>query len=1001
MPHQKVVRRRMRSEEWADLRFAWLQRGICLDKHEITDLEIREGRQISEDHYEYDSDWHPLNRGDLYFSPDGTVFIRGRAVIPSHLKHQTVYLSIKTPAEMIVRINGHYAGGLDPNRNRICLDAYADAPELFIEIEGYNRSKPDDERNTDVRGLQGCRQIFQGAYFTTIRKDIQSLIYDFTLLLDIAHSDVFPEDYRSFLFHELNTALDLIDYETFSGIDRALAHIQTHIYENTDYRGRGNVALVGHSHLDIAYYWRRIHAIQKNARTILIQMRLMDQYPEFRYTHTQAYLYETLEMYYPELFAELKEKIESGQFEVVGGMYIEPDCNIPSAESLIRQCLYGQHYFRRAFNRTIDNAWLPDVFGNSWILPQILKKSGIDYFVSNKMATWNDTNKFPHNHFIWKGIDGSSVYACVPPTHFINWNLPSQLQENWEAYRDKQTGGQTLCMFGYGDGGSGCTEEMMELYRRFDRLSIMPKTELTGGSDFLHKNFDHNTKLETWDGELYLEMHRGTFTTKADLKHANRSLEFLLRDAEILSVLRYLNGKEYPADLLRDCYKRLLLNQFHDILPGSHIHPVYEDAMADYRKLEQELQAFVSSDSSDSGYFNTLNFDRSLISFIEDEQGTISRHGKKGFWMLPSGSALAPVTLSRPSFPNWLTADPDEAGTLRVKTPFYQVAFRADGSFSSLYDRELEREWVKDGCGFNTLHLYADTPGIYEAWDITPNYKDIPVPLPVSAPLSLAYCDDISAEFCVRFSTGISIWTMIIRLFANSRAIEVEHVVDWNEKNKLAKINFGPDVLTRELVCDTSAGYIKRDLTKNTTWQQARFEVCHHKWCDLSETDGGVAIINEDKYGVGLEGDEISLSLLRAPIRPDIASDIGHHDFCYLILPHSGDAISANINRTSLEYNIPVRKASSMELAMPTMPLYLQAMKLSENEEYIIIRLSEQDGRRGRIQLPFSVKLMNLLEDVQEETNTIFYHPFELITLGLKPEDLRTLINQTTMDNNI
>ena len=200
--------------------------------------------------------------------------------------------------------------------------------------------------------------------------------------------------------------------------------------KNDTYKGTGDVALIAHSHLDIAYYWRRIHAVQKNLRTVLIQLRLMDKYPDFKYTHTQPYVYETLEKYYPDVFAELKQKVANGQFEPVGAMYVEPDCNIPNAESLVRQCLYGQQTYKRMFGKTVNNAWLPDVFGNSWILPQILKKSGVDYFVSNKMSTWNDTNRFPHNNFIWKGIDGSSVYACVPPTHFITWNAPSQIQEN-------------------------------------------------------------------------------------------------------------------------------------------------------------------------------------------------------------------------------------------------------------------------------------------------------------------------------------------------------------------------------------------------------------------------------------------------------------------------------------------------------------------------------------------------------------------------------------------
>lgn len=995
MAHVKVVRRSMRPEEWTDLRFVWLQRGIYEEKYEITDLEIRDARQISEDQYEYYSEeYRPLKKDDMYFTPDGTAFIRGRVRIPEHMKGKQIYFSLHTAAEMIVKINGKYVGGVDPNRERILLNPYIDSDDLSIDIEAYNRSKPDDERNPASLAYRGCRQVFEGAYLATLRDNVQSLVYDYTLLMDIAHSEYFNEDYRKFLFRELSKALDFIDFDTYEGVDEAAKYVEDHIYANTDYKGTGDVALVGHSHLDIAYYWRRIHAVHKNARTILIQLRLMDQYPEFRYTHTQAYTYETLEKYYPELFAELKEKIASGQFEPVGAMYVEPDCNVPSAESLTRQCLYGQMYFRKAFGRTIDNAWLPDVFGNSWILPQILKKSGVDYFVSNKMSTWNDTNRFPHNNFIWKGIDGSCVYACVPPTHFITWNMPSQIQENWEAYQDKQTGGQTLNMYGYGDGGSGCTEEMLEMIRRFDKLSVMPKIEVTGGDDFLHKNLKGNTQLATWDGELYLEMHRGTFTTKSNLKKMNRLLEFKLRETELSCALASLNGTDYPSDELTDCYKKFLLNQFHDILPGSHIHPVYEDAMADYADVSSRLDSLLAR-TAGTEYFNSLNFTRSSLTFIEDETGDTVRHGVKGFWTVPALPGLTGGRLSASEGrKDWLGCTRcEECGALIIETPFYRAKLAADGSFLSLFDKELDREWVKEGCGFNKLHLYADNPGMYDAWDILPNYKDVQIPLTVAKSLSLTKSDDVSAEFTVTLTTEKSSWQMVIRMFADSRAIEVENIVDWDEKHKLAKVNFGPDVLTRELVCDTSAGFVKRDLTKNTTWQQARFEVCHHKWCDMSESGGGVAIINEGKYGVGLEESEISLSLLRANIRPDITSDIGHHDFCYVILPHRGDAVEAEINKISLEYNIPLRRSSlsvpsALRSALNDCGLYLQAMKRSEDGKSIVLRLSEQDGRRGKITFPFEVQIMNLIEDVEKTSSVVPYHPFELITVAVKPEEL-------------
>lgn len=1012
MAFVKVVRRGMLPQEWAHLRYGWIKRGIIKKKYEITELEIKDALQTGENTYEELTPYRPLKRGDLYFSPDGTVFIRGRGVVPMSLRNEKAkaWFYLQTAAEMIVKINGHYAGGLDPNRDRILLGPWLEAGkwEFTFEIEGYNRSKPDDERNLDTMDLRGCRQIFEGAYVAELEEGLLSLYYDLTLLLDIADCENFHEEYRKMVIRELNHALDLVDYDSFAGAEEASAYIEEHIYRNRNFGGTGTVALVGHSHLDIAYYWRRIHAVQKNARTILIQMRLMDRYPDFKYAHTQPYVYELLEKYYPELFAELKEKIKQGSFEPVGAMYVEPDCNIPAAESLIRQCLYGQHYYRKAFGITVDNAWLPDVFGNSWILPQILKKSGVEYFVSNKMSTWNDTNRFPHNHFLWKGIDGSEVYACVPPTHFITWNMPSQIQENWEAYQEKETGGQTLSMFGYGDGGSGATEEMLELMARFDKLSVMPKTQHMGADEFLHRNLKDNQKLETWDGELYLEMHRGTFTTKSDLKAYNRRLEFMLRDTELLSLLRMRQGKDYPQEELNRCYKMLLLNQFHDILPGSHIHPVYEDAMKDYCRLEEHLQALLSQEGD--SYFNTLNWKREGILFFPNEKGGFVRKGERGYFDMPDRGARSggePGSVlegdgGREADASWLgiswskTCQKEtsirehawrEGASLCVETPFYRIRFGEDGSIESLYDKRMEREWAAGG--FNKLHLYQDMPGIYDAWDILPGYKDVEFPFTVEKALHLTFADGQAAQFTALLGTpeGRSAWRVILRLFKEDPGIEVEHVVDWNEKHRLVKAEFTCNVLSRELMCDTSAGYIRRETHKNTSWQKARYEVCHHKWCDFGEKDGGIAVINEGKYGLGVEEKGFSLSLLRSTIRPDILSDLGHHDFCYLILPHKKDAVEAGINRRAFEYNVPLVRTPEKGLGFDFAPLYLQAAKLSEDRKFVVFRLSEQDGLRGKMKLPFRAVLMNMLEDVQGEAQEIAYGPFEILTVGMRVED--------------
>lgn len=975
MAHIKVVRRSMRPEEWTDLRFGWLKRHIYDTKWEIKNLQIRDARQVSEMEFEYyTEDYRPLQKGDMYFTPDGTAFIKADVDVPQELQGKELWFSLKTAAEICVQVNGKYVGGVDPNRERMLLSPYADTGKtLHFEMMGYNRSKPDDERNPESLSVRGCRQIFEGAYLCTVNHAVQNLVYDFELLLDIAKSELFSEDYRTFLNRELNNAMNCIDFDddgTISGVDAAQRYLDEVVFANDTYKGAGDVALIAHSHLDIAYYWRRIHAVQKNLRTVLIQLRLMDRYPDFKYTHTQPYVYETLEKYYPDVFAELKEKVDAGQFEPVGAMYVEPDCNVPTAESLIRQCLYGQQTYQRMFGKRVNNAWLPDVFGNSWILPQILKKCGVEYFVSNKMSTWNDTNRFPHNNFIWRGIDGSEVLACVPPTHFITWNMPSQIQENWDAYIDKDTGGQTMNMFGYGDGGSGCTEEMIELMHRFDKLSVMPKCQHMGGAEFLEKNLKNNDNLQKWDGELYLEMHRGTFTTKSNLKQANRRLEFKFRTAEMLSVLRGENNTEQITGL----YKKLLINQFHDILPGSHIHPVYEDAMADYQEIEAQLDAMIGSGTK---YFNTLNFERDALTFVENKKGTATRMGKRGNWLIPHLPALSSGALRRANGSGaWLTVGET------VETPFYSLRLHTDGSIASLFDKELEREWVSGD--FNKLTLYEDRPGNYDAWDILPNYKEKTLPVLVAEPTVLAEQDGESATFKTVLKTEKSTWTQLLRVFRRSRGIEVENVVDWQEKHVLAKALFSCNVLSRKALCDTSAGYIERDTHKNTTWQQARFECCHHKWCDLAETDGGVALINDGKYGVGLDENVMSLSLLRATIRPDITSDMGAHRFCYMIFPHAEDAVHAGVNRLAFQYNVPLVKADVIYTGSTFAPLYLQAMKHAEDGRRVVVRLSEQDGKRGTLHFEQPVQVLNMLEDVLEVTDTVTYKPFEILTLGME-----------------
>ena len=984
MAHVKVIRRSLLPDEWTRIRIGWLKKRLIAKKAEITGWTVREGRQTGENTYEmYDREPRPLRRGDEYFTPDGTAFLHAEAEVPAELRgERNLRLMLSTAGEMLVRVNGRLQGGIDPNRETLLLPPSADGCYQF-DIEGYNRSKPDDDRNEDTMRLKGCRQVFQGGWFAVEDEDAAALYQDVTLFYDILQGGEFDEDYTALVSDRLYHALTLVDRDPAEGLKEARDYIARELYGSSLYRGSGSVALVAHSHLDIAYYWRRIHAVQKNARTCLIQLELMDRYPSLIYTHTQAFLFESLEKYYPDLFERVAEKVRTGQFEPAGGMYVESDCNLPAAESLTRQFLYGQRYFREKFGKACGNCWLPDVFGTSAVLPQILKKSGIRYYVSNKMSTWTDTNRFPHNSFIWRGLDGSEVYACVPPTHFITSATPTEIMSNWNAYQDKNSGATTLCMYGYGDGGSGVTEEMMRTVERLGRVSALPRLTVTGGQAYLEENLNETKDLAVWDGELYLEMHRGTFTTKSDLKRQNRQLEILLRDTELACALRWITGKVYPAEELGEAWKKLLVNQFHDI------HPVYEDAMADYVQIRKDCAELTGPE--DAVLYNTLNFARTLPAFVPDPQGSASHLGVPGRYVRGAMPALDSVREISPSGdPDWLRVTVQPDGSLEVETDTLCTVLAPDGSITSLKD--LQGREYTDG-EFNKLRLFRDVPGNYDAWDILPTYREVELPLRLTKAAAVSFRNGETADFTCELETEKSRIVRTLRFFRGVGAVETEYHADWHEDHVLAKAEFSCAVRTPYALCDTGAGFITRETNRNTTWQQARYEVCQHKWCDLSETDGGVAVINDGKYGVGFRDNMISLSLLRATCRPDLISDRGTHDFGCLIVPHRGNAQAAGINRMALEYNTPLLRAALPAVRLPdTGTLFLQGMKQSEDKKKLILRLTEQDGCRGRICFPWPVTVMSLLEDAEQETDTVAYGPFEMLTVAVEPDRAVSLL---------
>lgn len=1042
MAHEKVVRRSMSLKQWARLQFARIDSVVVEQKHPTEDWRIRLG-QYFPDRYVWDEDYHPIQSGDLWGRPDGTAEFIGLATVPEAMAGRTIWLEFHTGAEVIVYRDGEMVDGIDPNRLRTRLVMGAQPNQrIALRFEAYTRSKPDDDRSMTARHMKGCVQRFNLPHLLVLNDEALSLKYDLEVLYSMAFGNQASEALREGLEYEIEKLLRLFplydsDSEALLGaIPQIQEYLRSHVYRaDSPYGHVGRLACVAHSHLDVAYHWKVAQSVQKNARTSLIQLRLMERYPEFGYAHSQAWTYETLEEHYPELFEEVKTRIAQGRWEIVGGMYIEPDCNVPSAESLIRQVVYGKLYFLDKFGVEVDNCWLPDVFGNTSILPQILKLGGIDYFVSNKMSTWNDTNRFPHNNFIWRGIDGSDVYACVPPVHFITWMEPDQAIESWDAFLDKDVCNESLHMYGYGDGGSGVTDEMLEYYERLKQLPGLPQLRLTSGKEYLHSSFGKNPeRLSVWDGELYLEMHRGTFTTKGRLKRENRRGEFLAQETETLCALAALHGMDYPVEELRDAWKLLLLNQFHDILPGSHTNAVFHEAMETYAQMHTQFDLLrqraldclaLPAASDDVCVFNPFSDARGGIAILEpldeepitadaicDDQGN---QFPMQVQQVPGGQTR--LIAAVPEIPplgtrNFrLTATMSEGPSLQssasdcvLENRFFRLEFDDGNRLTSLFDKRRKRQVISPGTAANEWQLFEDKPGNYNAWDILANYEDHPVDIPGWDSREFVEHGPLTVALRLRRSFSCSQAEQIIRLHSDTPRIDFETWVDWQETERLLKVAFPVTVKSRFYTTDTSAGVLERENHRNTSWQEARFEVCGHKWADLSEGMFGVALMNDCKYGYDVRDNVIRLSLLRATIRPDRVSDKEEHLFTYSLFTHDGDWCRGGLVEAAYDLNWPLRAMcgrrstltearAGITISSPALKCF--AVKLDERGSGdVIIRLAELYGSHGsadiKVDFPFQeAQLCDLLErptesaQVQAGVANLEYRPYQILTLRL------------------
>jgi len=773
-----------------------------------------------------------------------------------------------------------------------------------------------------------------------------------------------------------------------------------------------SVLAVGHAHIDTAWLWPVAETVRKCARTFASQLALLDKYPTYVFGASQPQHYAFVKDHYPELYAKIKQAVRDGHWELQGGMWVEADCNLISGESMIRQILHGKNFFKDEFDIEVRNLWLPDVFGYSAALPQILTKSGIDFFLTQKLS-WNQVNDFPHHTFLWRGIDGSEVLAHFPPENTYNSSLGADsLVLGRDNFKEKDFLDEFASLFGVGDGGGGPKEDHIEFGLRMADLESAPKVRFGKASDFFERLKKHTPRLPTWAGELYLELHRGTLTTQAAVKKSNRQLEHHLRALEIL--WSCLPLEKYPAEQLDTIWKKVLLNQFHDILPGSSITKVYETTRREYQEISMRCDSLIQEAATQL--------------FEKDEESLVAVNGLSypfdGPVVLPEnwdkcavidadGNDL-PVQCENQRFVVHLQIDPFSFITLKKNTrdipvipavsglilenELVRYEFAKDGSLVRAWDKECGREILSAGKLCNILTLYEDYPNDWDAWDIDVFYQR--TRLASASPLKWEALPGgpVRQGLFFELTIGNSNISQHVYLGHRSRRLDFETTVDWREKHRMLRVAFPVNVHADRASFDIQYGYVKRSTHRNTSWDTAAFETVGHRYADLSESDYGVALLNDCKYGYRVHENVIDLNLLRSPTYPDPDADQGQHQFTYSLLPHPGDLIHSDVLAHAEQLNqglLILDGYTSMRRRMPWRVegegLSLAAVKRAEKENCLILRIVETRGSRshGRliIDKPNAVLIETDLMEWAEHNKIPCDQPLEL---QLQPFEIKT-----------
>ena len=794
------------------------------------------------------------------------------------------------------------------------------------------------------------------------------------------------------------------------------------------------VNVVGHTHIDVAWLWRLKHTREKAQRSFSTVLRLMELYDEYIFLQTQPQLYKYVKEDCPELYEKIRQKAAEGKWEPDGGMWVEADCNLSSGEALVRQFLYGTRFLEQEFGKKCEYLWLPDVFGYSWALPQILKQCEINTFMTTKIS-WNQFNSIPDDLFWWRGIDGSEIltYFVNTPgegqdmdTRYATYNgmvTPHAVLGSWNKFKNKDLSRDTLISYGYGDGGGGVTRDMLELRRAMDVIPGLPHVKSVQAGEFfrkLHENVENTDRyVHTWDGELYLEYHRGTYTSQAYNKKTNRHMENKLVQTEWLSSLAYILGGGYAGQELNDSWECVLLHQFHDIIPGSSIHEVYEDSRINYRTAEERadhvweeaLKTVIQEKEHTYSVYSTNSFGgKELVLIPEQEEGSFTdgsgrkleaQKTERGYEVQVETEPFSAIpVIFIPGEKK--TAVPKTASSFdgaSIETPRYSIAWNEEGQLTRIYDKRVERSVLKEGQLGNVLEVYEDKPINFDAWDIDIFYTQKMERAKLAKAPELVENGSLKAVVRFVFRYHKSVIQQDMTVFRDSGNIDFVTRVDWQETHRLLKAAFYTDIRSVKASYDIQFGHVERPTHWNTSWDWARFEVCGHKWADLSETGYGVSLLNNCKYGYSIKDQAIKLSLLKSAVYPDTEADKGTHEFTYSLYPHEGSVTEGGTIEAASRLNLPAQAVPGQFadqrkiVKVSTDRVQIDAVKKAEDEDCLIVRLHECRGGRGKVKLSseFPVKKLvpcNLLEhdcgEAVEGAEAVFpITPFEIKTFKM------------------